>query len=230
MFGGGGLLGTIGGAVSDFFGGGVVGGVARGVGEALAKGPSETPAEAEARKRKEQLIKQQQEAIESFDRDRGTLQSRAQRGYDSATRQALENRMRATKSDLSSRGLLYSGIKDAAEADLRGAAAGEFAQTRQGLNQAFSRVRENMQRILDQMKFNQKEEAIIAADNVYDMALRSAEEGFQSQGAMWGAVGTGVGAYLGSRGRGGTTGNTQTGNTGVTFSRDRGYLGGDYNY
>lgn len=162
-------------------------------------GPGESPEAAAARLRRQQLIDQQQGQLERFDKDKQGMLDRAISSGDRATRQALDNRMRGIKNDASRRGLLNSGITEAAKANASVGAAQQFAGNRENLNKSFMSAREKMQNLLNRLKFNQQEEAVIQADSVYDQALNEANQDRGAMGNIMGTLGSGAGMLAGSQ-------------------------------
>lgn len=214
LFDGGGIglgdiINPIGSGIKRLTGSDILGGIAnpigygveRGLGELLGRNPNSPSdmGDPVADARKQQLIKQQEDAIGQFDKQRSGLMGQAVRSSDSATRAALDNRLRGVKNDASRRGILHSGVRYAGESDARVGAAQQFNQNRQILNKSFDRVRENMQNLLNRMKFNQAEEAVIMADQVYDQALAAAEQDRGFIGNLMGAGGTAAGMIAASR-------------------------------
>lgn len=80
-----------------------------------------------AQERAEQKMSAEKSALET---QKGRMISQ----YGDQARQGLARDLAGARSAASSRGLLYSGLRRGAEADLRGQAAGQMAQYRQNVN------------------------------------------------------------------------------------------------
>lgn len=82
-----------------------------------------------AQERAQQKIAQEKAALDS---QKGRMISQ----YGDQARMGLARDLAGARSAASSRGLLYSGLRRGAEADLRGQAGGQMAQYRQNVNQS----------------------------------------------------------------------------------------------
>jgi hypothetical protein len=134
--------------------------------------------------RQNNLIGDQQSAIQKFDRESSGVSDNAVRRKNLATQRAMQNRIRGIRSEAASRGLLNSGSRELAEANVRGVGAEQQVNNQVGVNRALSSIRMKMQALYDKLRFDKYEESVITADDLYNQALYDSASASQDQAQM----------------------------------------------
>lgn len=188
------IIGNIGRGISDTFNNNLKD---RYASPLLNKTPVPGPSAAD--QRRQQLISDQEKAIADFEKNRAQRESEAIRQTTTATKQALQDRLRGERSSFASRGLLYSGLREEGEARARGEAAANVAKQKESINRSFMSAKNRLDELYNKMRFGAAEQAVIDADTAYETALSEAQGNMGAIGALGSALGAGVGGFLGAR-------------------------------
>lgn len=178
-----------------------------GIGGGGGSGSSSTPPPPDLSEL-EALRTRQSRAASDFRTNQAGMQEEQDRSSRMDARSELARDLAQNRKGASSRGLLYSGLKQAADVGAESGMAASVAQNRA----ATAAQLENQARGLEDQAANtgislqMNKQGI--ADNSYAMALQNRQAQLQAQGALGGAVGTVAGSALANRKRAGNSGNS----------------------
>lgn len=133
-----------------------------------------------------------------FERRAPEMQRQAIEGVAGQERRRLAGELTGIKQGASSRGLLYSGMRQGAEAKARAGSDVNLAEQRQGINQAFNQQRQALKEAPIKSGLNMAQMQSGVADQVMSQALSNMQQRQQSMAGLGSALGAIGGAYFGS--------------------------------
>jgi len=155
--------------------------------------------EDEQKKRQRELLDQQKRYAADFDARSPKIEAESLSNESAAIRDSLRDRLRGSRSEAASRGLLSSGLLERDELKSRAQAGTEYASRATSIKSGIKKMSEAMQARVRAMELGKYEDAVMDADTAFDEALARYESRAGAIGAFSGALGTLGGAYFGSR-------------------------------
>jgi hypothetical protein len=144
-------------------------------------------------------LRAQRLLLKDFEGRAPEMQRQAIEGVAGQERRRLAGELTGIKSGASSRGLLYSGMRQGAEAKARAGSDVNMAEQRQGINQAFNQQRQALKEAPIKSGLNMAQMQSGVADQVMSQALSNMQQRQQSMSGLGSALGAIGGAYFGSK-------------------------------
>lgn len=119
--------------------------------------------------------------------------------YERQARRGLAQNIQGINANASRRGLLYSGLRQGAEAGAQAKAAGDVAQKRYEINQGLEQNAQGLESGSASNIFSSYKNDIQNADDSYNLALQQMQSRNNLLTGLFGGIGAAAGGYLGRR-------------------------------
>ena len=146
-------------------------------------------------------LRAQRMLLKDFESKAPQMQSQAIEGAASGERRRLAGELSGIKSGASSRGLLYSGMRQGQEAKSRAMSDVNQAESRANINNAFNQQRQQLKADPIKTGLNVAQMQSGIADQAMTQAINNMQCRQQALGGLGSAIGQGVGTYFGRKDR-----------------------------
>lgn len=111
----------------------------------------------------------------------------------------LNKGIRSTRKNYSDRGLLYSGIRQGAEASKRNEAASTLASNEAGVRQDFANLTDKRKQAIASLGMDSQNRSLELADQALESSMRNRVARLQAMETLAGGLGAAAGTYYGSQ-------------------------------
>lgn len=145
------------------------------------------------------LNTQQQQQATDFRNNLPQMEEDLGSSYERQARRGLAQNIQGINANASRRGLLYSGLRQGAEAGAQARTAGDVAQKRYQINQGLEQNAQGLESGAASNIFSSYKNDIQNADDSYNLALQQMQSRNNLLTGLFGGIGAAAGGYLGRK-------------------------------